>query len=63
MKRPVSILHAEYFERIVIMSVYKKVPDLIPQVIESTGKKYTTKIWDEQEYMIKNELQEYPGGF
>ncbi|MEW9673988.1 phosphoribosyl-ATP pyrophosphohydrolase [Ammoniphilus sp. 3BR4] len=38
------------------MPVYKKlVRDRIPEIIEATGKKYTTRILEEQEY--KTELQ------
>lgn len=48
------------------MPVYNKlVRDLIPQIIEKTGKKFSTRILDEEEYVkelkvkSKEELNEY----
>ncbi|MGV2685705.1 hypothetical protein GNF82_15290, partial [Clostridium perfringens] len=48
------------------MPVYNKlVRDLIPQVIEATGKEFRTRILDEEEYKkeliikLKEELEEY----
>ena len=44
---------------------YKLVRDRIPEVIEKTGKKFTTKIMDKEEYIVElrkkafEELEEY----